>query len=495
MKEQTPAFIKLAKHFNEQKPFLEGLSYDDVIIQPGYSEIQTLDQINTNTELVRGISLTIPIVSANMTSVTEHPMAEFMARVGGIGIIHRAMSIEEEANQVRTVKNAITHVVEHPPILSPNATLAEARETMEQLRRGFILICEDNDLKGILTNRDVHQIMPPETIISDCMTKRDKMIIAPPETSLQEAGKIMYENRIEKLPLVDGQGNVGGVITNYDLEKIAESPEATTDEKGRLRVGAAVGIHDEAIERAQELINAGVDVIVVDVLHGDSKRVMEIVEKVSQLSTNVPVIAGNVATPEATERLADAGAKGVKVGYGPGAMCTTQKTTGTGSSQFSAVVRCAAEARKHDVTIIADGGIKQGGDLAKALAGGADTGMIGTALAGTEQSPGELIIDNTTGDMFKISDGMATKKIQEKLAAVRGNKPKNRVPQGISTRVAYEGSAKRIIDNSVNGLKSGIANTGATNIKEFQKKVVFERQTPAASNEGAPHVLRSTKNR
>lgn len=495
MKEQTPTFIKLAEYLNKQEPFLEGLSYDDVIIQPGYSEIQTLDEVSTSTELITGIPLTIPIVSANMTSVTEYPMAEFMARVGGIGIIHRAMTIEEEANQVKAVKNAITHVVENPPVLSPEATLAEAREIMEQIKRGFVLVCSGNNLLGILTNRDIHPIMPPETKISDCMTPRNKMIVADPETSLLEAGAIMYKNRIEKLPLVDRQGNVGGVITNYDLRKIAESPEATTDKKGRLRVGAAVGIHDEAIERARELINAGADVIVVDVLHGDSKRVMKMVEKISQISTDVPVIAGNVATPEAARRLIDAGAKAVKVGYGPGAMCTTQKTTGTGASQFSAVVRCAAEAAKDNIPIIADGGIKQGGDLVKALAGGADTGMIGTALAGTDQSPGEVIIDDTTGDMFKISDGMATEKIQEKLAAVRGSKPKNRVAQGISTRVAYEGSAERLINNWINGLISGIGNAGARNIKELQEKVVFERQTPAASSEGAPHVLRSTKNR
>lgn len=492
-------YVQIARHWKKDPdPIGKALSYEDVIISPGYSDLSTVDEVSTATELVKGISLAVPIVSANMKDVTEAPMAEFMARVGGFGVIHRSMSLEEQVNQVKQVKDATKFVVTDPPRLSPTDTVEKARKVMEERQRGFVMVFgEDETLLGLASTRDLGEMAPSDMPLSGVMTPRESIVFAPPGISMEEAQQLMYQHRIEKLPLIDGEGNVGGVITDRDIRSIKKYPFATKDEEGRLRVGAAIGLHGEALERAQALIDAGVDLLVIDVLHGDQKRVEEMIKKVKALPQTVPVMAGNVARANSTRRLIAAGADSVKVGYGPGHMCTTQVETGTGSQQFSAVVKSAEAVynMNSDVTINADGGIRVPGDYAKAMAAGADHVMIGTLLAGTDESPGKIRRDDQTGDKYKTIMGMASEEAHEELAKARGGVAKKRSPQGTTSRVAYTGPAEEIITRFQDGLRHAIANTGSRSIEEFQENAIFEYQTSAGQREGKPHVHNSSLKR
>jgi IMP dehydrogenase len=491
-----PTYVHLAGAWREErnaKCAIEEFTYDDFIIHPQRSVVSTLDEIDLTTELVKGITLKIPIVSANMDTVTEAPMAILMARVGGIGIIHRAMKIEEQVNQIKMVKDAIQFVVENPPKISPLDCVEKARRIMDKTNRGYVLVTDDsNKLLGLVTSRDLKRFAQDDWDITKVMTPRENIIVAEPGVSMEKAQEMMYEARIEKLPLINSEGYIAGVITDRDLNDIYKYPLATKDEKGRLRVGVAIGVDRGSVERAEAAIDAGADLVVIDVLHGDSDLVEDTVKKVKRLSKTIPVIAGNVAGASSTKRLIEAGADGVKVGYGPGAVCTTRLVTGTGMPQFSAVVESSDAAyskktRKKIVTINADGNIRKGGDIAKALAGGADHVMIGSLLAGTDESPGEIIIDDITKVRSKRYDGMASGEKQVTLAQAAGKEPKKRAPQGTSIIVPYVGSAEKIIDNLVGGVISGIANAGAKDIKGLQEIVSFGRQTQIGYIEGTPH--------
>jgi len=492
-----PTFVRLAEEWKTNTSVLQkAYSYDDILLEPQFSPLGSVDEVSTATELVRGFPLAIPIVSANMDSVTEARMGIFMARVGGIGIIHRTMSIDTQVDQIRAVKDAAKYVVQDPPFLHPNDSVAKAREVMAERRRGYVLVIDEHsgELMGLASTRDVGRMAPADAFLQNVMKTRDKLIVAPPGIGIEEAQQLMWDGRVEKLPLVDSEGVVHGVITESDINFQSQYPNATKDEKGRLRVGAAVGIQADAIERAQALIEAGVDILVVDVLHGDSQGVINMVRNLKKLSPSVPVMAGNVATPHATRRLIDVGVDSVKVGYGPGALCTTQRETGTGSQQFSAVVRSAAEAYGSGVTINADGGIRTGGDLVKAMTA-ADHVMIGTALAGTDESPGDVRFDDETGDRYKDVRGMASEDAQRDLAAARGGKAKKRSPQGVKAKVVYDGPAEPIVDRFIDGLKHGMANTGSLNLDEFRMNVVYSEQTSSGSREGNPHVRINARRR
>lgn len=493
---RKPTFVNLAEasaRAKRREGMTTDFTYGDVMVHPRSSVVRTLDEVDLSTELAKGITLKIPIISANMDTVTEAPMAIFMARIGGIGIIHRAMPIDEQVRQIKSVKRATQYIVEDPPRLSPTDSVQRAQHLMEEHERGYVIVTDErNELLGLASTRDVHGLANPDWDISRVMTPRDRLVVAPPGISMADAQQRMYDRRVEKLPLIDPEGRIAGVITDRDLMNLTRYTNATKDSKGRLRVGAAIGTENGSIERAQALIESGTDIIVVDVLHGDSDAVIETIKKVASIGSGIPIMAGNVAMPESTKRLINAGADSVKVGYGPGAVCTTRLVTGTGRPQFSAVIDSAAAAYDHRrkikrSTINADGNIRKGGDAVKALAAGADHIMVGSLLAGTDESPGEVILDEETGRRSKIYSGMASERAQQKLAAVRGGKAKKRAAQGTTTSVPYVGSAEVIIDKLVGGIQSGIANAGAKNIIGLQEVVSFGKQTMVGYAEGTPH--------
>lgn len=499
---EAPTFVKLAEQWNKaaQSSFLRpSYSYADVLIVPQYSQVRSLDEVSTDTNLVPGIPMHIPIVSANMDSVTEAKMAILAARMGGIGVMHRAMGIKDQVDQVKLVKDATQVIVFDPPRLPVSDTVGKAREVMAASHRGFIVTySDDGKFAGMVTTRDLRRESPADDLLSNVMKPRDKLIVARDGIDKKVAQRLMYEYRIEKLPLIDSEENLAGVITQKDIDTIEQYPHATMDGNGRLQVGAAVGVQAETMKRAQALIEeAEVDFLVVDVLQGDSPQVYEIIKQIKERYPQIPVIGGNVATGDATDRMIKAGASGVKVGFGNGALCTTRVKTGTGRGQFTAVVESAAVAYRsgREVTIIADGSIQDGGDLVTAIAAGGNSAMIGTLLSGTDQSPGEIVTDYTRGIRYKEIRGMASLEAHERLARARGEEPKKRTPQGISARIAYVGDATPLIDDLVGGIKSGIANAGARDIKGLQEIVIFEELSSGAHTEGKPHFLESGRSR
>ncbi len=468
-----------------------GLTFDDVLLIPQYSELLP-KEIDVSTYLTNEIKLNIPLVSSAMDTVTESRLAIAIAREGGIGIIHKNMSIEQQATEVDRVKRSEHGVIVDPFYLSPDHTIEDANELMAKYKISGVPITENGKLVGILTNRDLRFLTDYSQKIGKVMTK-DNLVTAPVGTTLSEAQEILRRHKVEKLPLVDENGNLKGLITIKDIEKTIQYPNSAKDKKGRLLVGAAIGVTQDMIQRAEALINAKVDVLVLDSAHGHSKNIITAVQQLKSTFPDVPVIAGNVATAEATRDLIKAGADAVKVGIGPGSICTTRVVAGIGVPQITAINDCAEEAKKHNIPIIADGGIKYSGDIPKAIAAGASTVMIGNLFAGTEESPGESEIYQ--GRRFKVYRGMGS------LGAMaKGSKDRyfqegttKLVPEGVEGRVPYKGPLSETVFQLVEGLKHSMGYCGTRNIEELMTKAQFIRITSAGLRESHPHDISITK--
>ena len=466
-------------------------TFDDVLLVPNKSEILPRE-VSLKTNLTKKIELNIPLISAGMDTVTESKMAIAMAREGGIGIIHKNMTIEEQAREVDRVKRQENGVISDPIFLSPEQTLQEAEDLMAQYRISGVPITVEGKLVGILTNRDTTFETDYSKKIGDVMTK-ENLVTAPPTTTIEEAKELLRKHKIEKLPLVDEEGYLKGLITIKDIEKTKEYPNAAKDEKGRLLCGAAVGVTGDMFERVDALVNANVDVITLDTAHGHSKGVIEAVKKIKEKYPDLQIIAGNVATAEATEDLIKAGADCVKVGIGPGSICTTRVIAGVGVPQLTAVMDCAEVGRKYGIPVIADGGIKYSGDIVKALAAGAKVAMMGSLLAGCEEAPGEVEIYQ--GRSYKVYRGMGS------LAAMAcGSKDryfqegnKKLVPEGVEGRIAYKGYVTETLFQLTGGIKSGLGYLGSKDIDTLYETATFVVQTSAGLRESHPHDINITK--
>ncbi|HIE03950.1 MAG TPA: IMP dehydrogenase [Candidatus Latescibacteria bacterium] len=469
-----------------------GLTFDDVYLMPARSSVLPKD-VDVSTRLTRNIHLNIPLISAAMDTVTESRMAIAIAREGGIGIIHRNMSVEEQAGEVERVKRSESGMITDPITLPPTAKVRQALNVMQRYRISGVPIVEDGKLVGILTNRDLRFEKNLDQPVSAVMTR--KVITAKEGISLDDAVDILHRHRIEKLPVVDEKGNLKGLITVKDIEKRTQFPNACKDEMGRLRVGAAVGVGPDLKERAAALVERGVDVVVIDSAHGHSEGVLRAVEWFKSEHPDVDLIAGNVVTAEGTRDLIRAGADAVKVGIGPSAICTTRVVTGVGVPQVTAIYECSREADRHDIPIIADGGITQSGDITKALAAGASSVMIGYLFAGTEESPGETVIYH--GRTFKVYRGMGSLEAMERGSRDRyfqeGVEPSKLVPEGVEGRVPYKGSLSGFVYQLIGGLKAGMGYCGARNIEELRRNARFVEVTPAGVRESHPHDIIITK--
>ena len=469
----------------------EGLTFDDVLLIPGYSEVLPY-QVDLSTKLTDKITLNIPLLSASMDTVTEHELAIAIAREGGIGIIHKNMSIEEQASQVDKVKRSENGVISNPFFLSPEHTLADANELMRKYRISGVPVTKGRKLVGIITNRDLRFETDMSKKIGDCMT-RENLVTAPVGTTLEQAQRILGQHRIEKLPLVDEDYNLKGLITIKDIEKAIKYPNSAKDANGRLLAGAAVGVTADVLDRVDALVKAKVDVITIDTAHGHSKGVLDTVSKIKAAYSNVTYIVGNVATAEATKALIDAGADVVKVGIGPGSICTTRIIAGIGVPQVTAIMDCAEMADRYGKRVIADGGIKFSGDIVKAIGSGASAVMIGSLFAGTEETPGE--IEMFQGRSFKVYRGMGS------LGAMAaGSKDryfqagaKKLVPEGVEGRVPYRGSLSEVVFQLMGGLRSGMGYCGMPNIEMLRKNAQFVKISNASLIESHPHDISITK--
>lgn len=465
------------------------LTYDDVLLVPQYSDVASRRKLSVETRLSRKIKLQIPIVSSNMDTVTEAEMAIAIAREGGIGIIHRFLGIEEQTAQITRVKKTESFVVDHPFALKATNTVGDAKRLVEETGTGGILILNGGDqIAGIVTTRDLLFESDDKKPISQVMQKQ--VVTASADTTLLEAEKILHEHRIEKLPLVDTEGNLAGLITLKDIMKQTQYPRATKDTRGRLAVGAAVGVKDSDIERVERVLEAGADCIVIDIAHGDSFAEIEMTRTLRKRFPNVQIVAGNVATADGTRRLCDAGADAIKVGVGPGSICVTRLVAGSGVPQLTAVIAAVAVAQEYDVPIIADGGIRHPGDAAKALAAGAESVMIGSLLAGTDESPGLLMTRN--GHKYKASRGMASTAANRDRKMRDGERVEQEdideyVAEGVEAAVPYRGKAREVLTQLVGGIQSGMSYSGAHNLKEFHEKAIFVRMTGAGLQESRPH--------
>ena len=469
----------------------EGLTFDDVLLVPGRSEIMPKD-VNVATRLTKNLTLEIPLMSAGMDTVTETRMAIAVAREGGIGIIHKNMSIEEQARMVDRVKRSEHGVITDPFYLAPDNKIQDALDIMEHYRISGVPITEGRKLVGIITNRDIRFETNFEQPIKNVMTS-ERLVTAPVGTSMNEAMEILRKYKIEKLPLVDDDFNLMGLITIKDIEKTYKYPHAAKDSRGRLLAGAAVGIARDTFDRVEALLKAGVDVLVVDTAHGHSVAVVETVAAIKKRYPDIELIAGNVATAEATEELIKAGADAIKVGIGPGSICTTRVVAGIGVPQITAVHDCAAAASKYNVPIIADGGIKYSGDIAKAIAAGADVVMLGNLFAGTEESPGEVVI--LQGRSYKVYRGMGSLGAMTQGSSDRyfQEDAQKLVPEGIEGRVPYKGYVAETIFQLIGGLKAGMGYCGVRNIDEMKTNARFIRITNAGLTESHPHDITITK--
>ena len=461
------------------------LTFEDVLLVPQYSEILP-KQVDVKTRISKNVTLNIPIVSAAMDTVTEHRTAIMMARLGGIGVIHKNMDVESQAKEVKRVKKSESGVIIDPIFINPEATVAEALSLMSDLHiSGVPVIDKDRKLIGILTNRDLRFETNMSALVKDRMTKAP-LITAPKGCTLDDAEKIFSQNRVEKLPIVDKDGKLDGLITIKDLKKRKEYPNANKDSYGRLRVAAAIGVGQ--IDRAKALVDAGVDVIVIDSAHGHSKGIIDTLKEV-KANFNVDVVAGNIANPAAVKDLAEAGADGIKVGIGPGSICTTRIVAGVGVPQISAIDDCASEAAKYGIPVIADGGLKYSGDVAKALAAGAACVMAGSLLAGCEESPGELI--TFQGRQYKVYRGMGSIGAMTKGSSDRyfqeGTAQDKLVPEGIEGRVPFAGSIKDVIHQLIGGLRSAMGYVGAKDIPTLQERAEFVEITSAGLKESHVH--------
>jgi IMP dehydrogenase len=474
----------------------EGLTFDDVLLVPNESSVLPA-QVDTRARLTPSIELAIPVASAAMDTVTEAELAIALARAGGIGIVHRNLSIDDQVAEVDKVKRSQSGMIVEPVTLPADALVADALEIMQRYHiSGVPIIDEAGHLVGLLTNRDLRFIENVDQPIANVM-RRPPLVTAPLGTTLEQAKDILWENRIEKLPILDGEGLLKGLITVKDIKKQTDFPLATQDDRGRLRVGAALGVGADALERARRLAEANVDVMIVDTAHGHSQGVLDVVKQLkSELA--VDIIAGNVATAEAVDALVHAGADGVKIGVGPGSICTTRVVAGVGMPQLTAIYDCATAASRHGATLIADGGIQYSGDMAKAIAAGADIAMLGSLLAGVDESPGEVVLHQ--GERFKEYRGMGS------MGAMKGRSfSKDRyfqedeldtdklVPEGIEGRVAYKGPLSNVLHQLVGGLRAAMGYCGSATVQELQERGQFVRITGAGLRESHPHDVNITK--
>ena len=469
----------------------EGLTFDDVLLVPKFSDIVSRSQTDLTTQLSRNISINIPIISANMDTVTESTMAVTIAREGGIGIIHRFLTIQEEVDEIHKVKRAGSVIIENPYLINPEQTIQDAFKIMNEKQVSGLLVTDSSSkLIGILTERDVlFEPVDCSKLVKDLMTK--DVVSAKPGIDFQQAKEILKNNRIEKLPLTDEHNKIKGLITSQDISNLEKYPNASKDEKGRPLVGAAVGVKGDFMQRTEALLDAGVDVIVVDIAHGLSENAINTVKNIKKAFPNCELIAGNVATAHGTEDLIKAGVDAVKVGVGSGSICITRVITGSGVPQLTAVLDCAKIGNEHNIPIISDGGTRTSGDATKALAAGAHSVMIGGILGGTDESPGSTISKN--GKRFKIYRGMAS------LGASLGRKSKDSgnagltddlndyVAEGVEGMVPYRGSVTDIITQITGGIRSGLSYCGAHNIQQMQKNAEFIKISRAGFAESQPH--------
>ena len=469
----------------------EGITFDDVLLAPQYSEV-TPNMIDLTTYLTKKIKLNIPMMSAAMDTVTEHRMAIAMARQGGIGIIHKNMSIEEQADEVDKVKRSENGVITDPFYLSPEHTLEDANNLMAKFRISGVPITENGKLVGIITNRDLKFETDFSKKIKESMTS-EGLITAQEGITLEEAKKILAKARKEKLPIVDKDFNLKGLITIKDIEKQIKYPLSAKDDQGRLLCGAGVGITANMMERVEALVNAHVDVIVMDSAHGHSKNILDAVRKVKAAYPDLQVIAGNIATGEAAKALIDAGADAIKVGIGPGSICTTRVVAGIGVPQISAIMDCYAVAKEYGIPVIADGGIKYSGDMTKALAAGGNVCMMGSLFAGCEEAPGS--IELYQGRKYKVYRGMGSIAAMENGSKDRYFQEGARklVPEGVEGRVAYKGSLEDVVFQMVGGIRSGMGYCGCPTIPELQERGKFVKISSAALRESHPHDIHITK--
>ncbi|PIC69003.1 IMP dehydrogenase [Sporosarcina sp. P16b] len=478
----------------ESKFSREGLTFDDVLLVPAASEVLP-KAVSLSVNLTDSIKLNIPIISAGMDTVTESKMAISMARQGGIGVIHKNMSIEEQAEQVVTVKRSENGVIKNPFFLTPEHQVFDAEHLMGKYRISGVPIVnnmEEKKLVGILTNRDLRFIQDYSIIIDEVMTK-ENLVTAPVGTTLEDAEKMLQQYKIEKLPIVDDKGILNGLITIKDIEKVIEFPNAAKDKAGRLLVGAAVGVTVDTSTRIEKLVQAEVDLIVIDTAHGHSKGVIDTVKEIRRNYPDLAIVAGNVATAEAAEALYEAGADVVKVGIGPGSICTTRVVAGVGVPQITAIYECATVARKYGKTIIADGGIKYSGDIVKALAAGGHAVMLGSLLAGTTESPGESEIFQ--GRRFKVYRGMGSVAAMEKGSKDRyfQEDEKKLVPEGIEGRMPYKGPLSDTIHQLIGGIRAGMGYCGSKDLEAHRENAQFIRMTGAGLLESHPHQVQITK--
>ncbi|KXG84617.1 IMP dehydrogenase [Agrobacterium bohemicum] len=482
---------------------LDALTFDDVLLQPGHSEVMP-GQTNIATRIARDIELNLPILSSAMDTVTEGRLAIAMAQAGGIGVIHRNLSPVEQAEEVRQVKKFESGMVVNPVTIGPDATLAEAQALMKTYSISGIPVVENGGsgghksgrLVGILTNRDVRFASDPSQKIYELMTRENLVTVKESSVDQQEARRLLHKHRIEKLVVVDAAGNCVGLITVKDIEKSQLNPNATKDAQGRLRAAAAISVGADAIERAERLIAAGVDLLVVDTAHGHSQRVLDAVTQVKKMSNSVRIIAGNVATADGTKALIDAGADAVKVGIGPGSICTTRIVAGVGVPQLAAIMSAVEAARDADIPVIADGGIKFSGDFAKAIAAGASAVMIGSLLAGTDESPGEVFLYQ--GRSFKAYRGMGSVGAMARGSADRYFQAEVRdtlklVPEGIEGQVPYKGPVSGVLHQLAGGLKAAMGYVGGGTIPEFQERATFVRISGAGLRESHAHDVTITR--
>lgn len=472
-----------------EEPLRECLTFDDVLLVPAYSTVLPRD-VDTRTRLVRGIELGIPLISAAMDSVTEARTAITMAREGGLGVIHKNLTPEEQAREVEKVKRAESGIVVDPVTVAPDDSLRHAVEIMRRANISGLPVVEDHRPVGILTARDIRFENNLDQPVRNLMTPRDRLVTAPPGIKPDEARALLHKHRIEKLLVVDpSTGKLVGLITIKDLLQAERFPGAVKDDKGRLRCGAAIGVGPDREKRTALLVEAGVDVIVIDTAHGHSKGVLDAIRATRKNHPHVPVIAGNIATAEAAEALIEAGADAIKVGIGPGSICTTRVVAGVGVPQITAISDCARVARRYGIPVIADGGVKYSGDVAKAIAAGADVVMIGSLFAGTDEAPGEMILYQ--GRSYKMYRGMGSLGAMRKGSKDRygqaGAADEKLVPEGIEGRVPYRGSLGSILYQLVGGLRAAMGYTGCATIAEMQTRARFIKSTPMGLRESHVH--------
>jgi IMP dehydrogenase len=472
----------------------EGLTFDDVLLVPAGSEVLPRD-VDLRTRLTESIALHVPLVSAAMDTVTEHETAICLARVGGIGIVHRNMTIARQAAEVDKVKRSESGMIVDPITMSPEQRIYEALEVMQRYRISGVPITREGKAVGILTNRDLRFVKDTTAQISTVMTK-ENLVTVPPGTTMERARELLHKHRIEKLLVVDAEGDLRGLITIKDIEKSERFPHASKDEMGRLRCGAAVGVGPDHMDRAQSLVDAGVDVVVVDTAHGHAAAVLETVAELRRAWPELPVIGGNVATAEGAEALIKAGASAVKIGVGPGSICTTRIVAGVGVPQLTAILDAAAMASRFGVPVVADGGIKFSGDVTKALAAGASTVMIGSLFAGTDEAPGEVVLYQ--GRSYKVYRGMGSlgamsEGSRDRYFQTDVTEAEKLVPEGIEGRVPYRGSLQSSIHQLLGGLRSGMGYCGAATLAELRQKARFIRISNAGLQESHVHDVIITK--